>query len=68
MATESPEKTFKPQGISFPADLLEAAKAAAKGRDRTLSAYVQQLIREDLERETADACRCRANPTNNQED
>lgn len=37
------------QGISFTPDLLERAKARAKERGLSMSGYVQQLIRADLQ-------------------
>ena len=55
----------KPQGISFPADLLVQAKEAAKKDSRTLSGYVQKLIQDDLEKH--DGCPC-SNPASIPED
>ena len=37
------------QGISFTPELLERAKARAKERGLSMSGYVQQLIRADLQ-------------------
>lgn len=42
----------KPQGISFPSDLLDLAKAAARKDGRSLSGYVRKLIQEDLEKQS----------------
>ena len=65
MSKESPSPTFKPQGISFPADLLEQAKAAARQDNRTLSGYIQRLVQEDLEKALSTAG---TTPADNQEE
>lgn len=42
------------QGISFPPELLEGAKDAADKDSRSLSSYIQNLVRRDLERAKAE--------------
>ena len=41
---------IKTQGVSLPTDLLSSAKLIAESEYMSLSAYVCQLIKEDLRR------------------